>query len=103
VPQNQAGDGLSVVPQNRWEDEDNMRHASRSSGLLLLKASRASVFQSGLKTGGGVTWMVHVASSQMSRGDEAEDECVDATDYIGLFYPYFSIFVVLGHKGNLVF
>jgi hypothetical protein len=28
-------------------------HASRSSGLLRMKASRARVSQSGLKTGGG--------------------------------------------------
>jgi hypothetical protein len=32
-----------------------VRHASRSSGLLHVKASLASVFQSGLKTGGGMT------------------------------------------------
>jgi hypothetical protein len=30
-------------------------HTSRSSGLLRVKASRVRVFQSGLKTGGGVT------------------------------------------------
>jgi hypothetical protein len=30
-------------------------HASRSSGLLYVKASLARVAQSGLKTGGGVT------------------------------------------------
>jgi hypothetical protein len=30
-------------------------HASRSSGLLRMKASLASVSQSGLKTGGGAT------------------------------------------------
>jgi hypothetical protein len=30
-------------------------HASRSSGLLGVKASLARVFQSGLKTGGGAT------------------------------------------------
>jgi hypothetical protein len=32
-----------------------MRHASRSSGLLHVEASLARVFQSGLKTGGGMT------------------------------------------------
>jgi hypothetical protein len=41
-------------------------HASRSSGLLHMKASRAKVSQSGIKTGGGVTRMVHVASSWRS-------------------------------------
>jgi hypothetical protein len=38
-------------------------HASRSSGLLRLEANRARVSQSGLKTGGGVAQMMHVASS----------------------------------------
>jgi hypothetical protein len=46
--------------------------------------------------------MVHVASSRRSRGDESEDRQVDATGCIGLFYPNFVIFVILGHKGNLV-
>jgi hypothetical protein len=54
VPQNQVDYGLSVVPKNRQEG-DGMRHASRSSGLLRVKASRISVSQSGLKTGGRVT------------------------------------------------
>jgi hypothetical protein len=54
-PQNQAGYGLSVVAQNRWEDKDNAGHASRSSGLLHVEASRVRIFQSGLKTSGGAT------------------------------------------------
>jgi hypothetical protein len=53
-PQNQAGYGLSVAPRNRWEG-DSMGHASGSSSLLHVKASRASIFQSGLKTGEGAT------------------------------------------------
>jgi hypothetical protein len=32
-----------------------MKHASRSSGLLHVEASRVRVFQFDLKTGGGVT------------------------------------------------
>jgi hypothetical protein len=32
-----------------------VRHVSRSSSLLGMKASLARVFQSGLKTGGGAT------------------------------------------------
>jgi hypothetical protein len=72
-PQNQVGHGLSVVPQNRWEDVDGMGHTSRSSGLLHLEASWARVSQCGLKTGRGMAWMVHVASSWTSHGDEAED------------------------------
>jgi hypothetical protein len=47
--------------------------------------------------------MVHVASSWRSRGVEAEDGWVDATDCIGLFYVNFAIFIVLGPKGILVF
>jgi hypothetical protein len=53
-PQNQAGFGLSVAPQNRRR-EVGVGHASRSSGLLGVEASLAMVSQSGLKTGGGAT------------------------------------------------
>jgi hypothetical protein len=52
--QNQAGYDLSVAPQKRWEG-DSMGHTSRSSSLLHIEASRASIFQSGLKTGEGAT------------------------------------------------
>jgi hypothetical protein len=45
---------------------------------------------------------VDVASSWRSRGDETEDGWVDATGCIGLLYPNFVIFVVLGHKGSLI-
>jgi hypothetical protein len=54
VPQNQVGYGLSVAPQNRREGDD-VGHASRYSGLLHVEASRARIFQFGLKTGGGAT------------------------------------------------
>jgi hypothetical protein len=53
-PQNQAGFGLSVTPQNRLR-EVGAGHTSRSSGLLGVEASLARVSQSGLKTGGGAT------------------------------------------------
>jgi hypothetical protein len=49
-----VGFGLSVAPQNRRR-EVGVGHASRSSSLLSVEASLARVFQSGLKTGGGVT------------------------------------------------
>jgi hypothetical protein len=101
-PQNQVGCGLSVAPQNRREDQDGAGHALRSSGLLHLEESRARVSQSGLKTGGGAARMVHMASSWRSRGDEAKDGRIDATGCIRLFYPNFAVFVVLGHKGNLI-
>jgi hypothetical protein len=58
---------------------------------------------SGLKIGGGMAWMVHIASSWMSYGVEAENGWVDAMDCIGLFYPNFIVFIVLGTKGILVF
>jgi hypothetical protein len=95
--------GLSIVPQNRREDEDSVGHASRSSGLLHLEANRARVSQSSLKTGGGAARMLHMISSWWSRGSEAKDGRVDATGYIELFYPYFVIFIVLCYKGILVF
>jgi hypothetical protein len=53
-PQKQAGFGLSVAPQNRRREVD-AGHESRPSGLLRVKSSLARVFQSGLKTGGGMT------------------------------------------------
>jgi hypothetical protein len=49
-PQNQAGFGLSVAPQNRRRED-----GARSGGLLSLEASHARVSQSELKTGEGVT------------------------------------------------
>jgi hypothetical protein len=42
-----------VAPQNRREG-DGMGHALRPSDLLHVEASRARVFQSGLKTRGSV-------------------------------------------------
>jgi hypothetical protein len=66
-----VGYDLSVAPQNRWDDEDDMRHVSRSNGLLRLEASRARVSHANLKTGEGTVWMVHVASTQRLRGGEA--------------------------------
>jgi hypothetical protein len=54
-PQNQVGNGLSIGPQNQWEDEDGARHASRSSGLLSLEARQTMVSQFCLKTSDGAT------------------------------------------------
>jgi hypothetical protein len=51
--QNQADFGLSVTIQNRWR-EVSVGHVSRYNGLLGMEASLAMVFQSSLKTGGGV-------------------------------------------------
>jgi hypothetical protein len=64
VPQNrqlQFGDlGIKITVmvswfvQNQWR-EYGVGHASRSGGLLHLEASRAMIFQSALKSGGGAT------------------------------------------------
>jgi hypothetical protein len=58
--------------------------------------------QSSLKTDRGAAQMVHVESSWRSCGDEAEDGGVDVTGCIGLFYPNFAAFIILGHKCSLV-
>jgi hypothetical protein len=100
--QNQADGGLSVVPQNQWEEYDT-GHTSRSSGLLCLKASRDRVFHFASKLVEERRRVVHVTSSWMSHEDEVEDSRVDAIDCIRPFYPYFVIFVVLGDRGILVF
>jgi hypothetical protein len=102
-PQNQVGCSLPITPQNRQDDEDGTGHASRSSSLLCMEASRARVSQSGLKTGGGVAQMVHVAPSWRSHEDQVKDGWVDAMGCVGPCYPYFAIFHVLGHRGILVF
>jgi hypothetical protein len=98
-----VGYDLSVAPQNRWEDEDSVGHASRSSGLLCLEASRTRVSQSSLEIGGGAAQMVHVASSWRLYRVEGEDGWVDVTGCIGPFYPNFDVFYVLGPRGILVF
>ena len=106
-PQNQVGYGLSVAPQNRREDEYGAGHASGSSGLLRLEASRARVSQFGLKTGGGAAWMVHVASSRRSRGSEAKDGRFDGVGcgaaQVGPNYPSLDVIFLLAHRGILVF
>jgi hypothetical protein len=44
VTQNQAGYGLTIASQNRWEDVDGAGHVSRSDGLLHVEVSRGRVF-----------------------------------------------------------
>jgi hypothetical protein len=101
-PQNQAGDGLLVTPQNRRE-EDGMGHVSRLSGLLRLEGNRARVFQFASKLVEARRWVVHVATSRRSHEDEAEDGRVDVMGCIRFFYLNFVIFIVLGPRGILVF
>jgi hypothetical protein len=79
----------------------------RFSGLLRVEASRASVSRSGLKTGGGATWMVHMASSWRLRGSEAEDGRFDGV-WCGVVqverkYPSLDVIFLLAHRGILVF
>jgi hypothetical protein len=106
-PQNQVGYGLSVAPQNRQEDKDGTRYASRSSGLLQLEASWARVFQSSLKTGGGATRMVHMASPQRPRVSEAKDGRFNGVEcgvvQVVPNYPYLVVIFFLAHRGILAF
>jgi hypothetical protein len=44
-----------------------------------------------------------VAPSQRLRRDQVEDGRVDATGCVGLGYPYFIVFYVLGSRGIVVF
>jgi hypothetical protein len=96
-PQNQADYGLLVAPQNRWEYKDGMRHASRS-GLLQVEACRARVYTSGLKTGGSVAQMMHMARSWRFHREQIEGGWVDVTDCIRPCCPYFIIFTILGFR-----
>jgi hypothetical protein len=52
--QKQTDYGMSFAPQNRQE-RDGAGHTLKFSGLLHVKASRDSVFQSGIKIGVGAT------------------------------------------------
>jgi hypothetical protein len=86
VPQNQAGDGLSVATQNRRE-EDGVGHVSRSGCLLHREASRARIFQFASKLAEERRQVVNVASLWRSREDEVKDGRANAIGYIRLFYP----------------
>jgi hypothetical protein len=48
-------------------------------------------------------WVVYVAPSWRLRQVQLEDERVDATGYVGPCYPCFTIFLVLCHRGTIVF
>jgi hypothetical protein len=77
-----------------------MRHASRSSDLLHVKASLARVSQSGLKIGGGTT--TGVAPSQSLHWRQVEDGWVNAMGCVGPCYPTFAVFNALGPRGIVV-
>jgi hypothetical protein len=46
--------------------------------------------------------VVHVAPSWRSREDQVEDGRVDALGYVRPCYPYFVVFIVLGHMDIFV-
>jgi hypothetical protein len=68
-----------------------------------VEVSRGRVSQSGIKTGERAAWMVHVVSSRTLCRGQIEDGRVDVMSYIGLYYPCFIVFFVLGNIGVLVF
>jgi hypothetical protein len=78
-------------------------HVSRSSGLLHVEASRARVFQSGLKIVGCATRMVYVTSLRRLRRGQVENVRIDMMGYIRPYYPFFAIFFVLCPRCVLVF
>jgi hypothetical protein len=69
---------LSAAPQNRRVG-DNVRHVSRSSGLLRVEASQDMVSQFASKLTDARRWVVHVASLQRSYEDQVEDGWIDIT------------------------
>jgi hypothetical protein len=80
---------------------------STSGGLLRHEASQARVSQFSLRIGGGVAWMVHVASSQRSHGSEVKDGRFNgigcSTVEVGPNYPSLVVIFLLAHRGILVF
>jgi hypothetical protein len=80
-----------------------VEHALRSSGLLHREASWARVSQFASKLAEERRRVVHVASSRRSHEDEVQGGWVDVMGCIRLFYPNFVVFIVLDHRGILVF
>jgi hypothetical protein len=95
-PQNQVGDGLSVAPQNRWEDE-TARGTHRDPAASFERKQVGIGFSSLASRLAKVQpWVVDVVPSWSLHRDQVEDGWVDATGCIGLFYPKIIIFYVLG-------
>jgi hypothetical protein len=78
-------------------------HTSRFSGFLHHEPSQARVSQFASELMEERRRVAHVTSSWRSRENEVEDGRVNETGCIGPFYPYFVVFVVLGHRCILVF
>jgi hypothetical protein len=81
--------------------------ASTSGGLLRREASIAKVSQFASKLSKERQWVVHVASSQRSRGSEAKDDQFDGVGCgaveAGSNYPSLDVNFLLAHSGILVF
>jgi hypothetical protein len=75
---------------------DGVGHASRSSGLLHVEASWASVFESVIKTVGDMT------PSRRLRQSQVEDGQVNATDSVGPYYTCFTVFILLDPRRIVV-
>jgi hypothetical protein len=91
-----------VALQNRWED-DSTQGTRRDLVAYVAWKQIALEFPSlASRLTDARRWVEHVASSQRFRRVEAEDGHVDAMGCIGIFYPNFAVFFVLGHKGSLI-
>jgi hypothetical protein len=101
-PQNQADFNLLVAPQNQ-QREVGTGHASRSSGLLRVKASLDRVSQSSLKTGGGAT-MGGACGTIVEVALEASYRRMDRCDGLRrTLLPYIYRFQYIRPQGQLSF
>jgi hypothetical protein len=80
-----------------------MGHALRSSGLLQLEVSRATVSQFVSKLTEAQRWVVHVSPLWRLHRDQVEDGRVDVMGYVGSCNPYIVVFFVLCPRGVIVF
>jgi hypothetical protein len=95
-PQNQVGDGLSVAPQNRWEDDTARGTHQDPAASFTRKQVRIGFSSLASRLAEVQPWVVDVAPSWRLRRDQVEDRRVDATCCIGLFYPKIIVLYVLG-------
>jgi hypothetical protein len=90
-----------VVSQN-WQREVDTVHTSRSSNLFYVEASLARVFQSVLKTDGGMIGVMHVTLSQRLCRSQVKDRRVNATCCVRPCYPCFAVFILLAPWGIVI-
>jgi hypothetical protein len=102
-PQNQAGFGLSVAPQNRREGAMVWDTRRDLAAYFAWKQVWLEFFSLALRLGEAWCWMVHMTPSWRLRRNQVEDGRVDVMVYIELFYPTFVIFIVLGTRGIVIF